>query len=323
MSGHDLSDRFKGVAIHPTANISREEAEAMNRSTWRVEDKSAIASIERGTTIGAHAWIESRSVIGAGCNIGLGAACNDARLGNGVQVHDGSTLHEGAWVLAGAIIGAGATIGSHALICEGATIGAGAYIGESATVASGIVVGRGARIDSFAIVRENVPAGAHVKARPEDTHNHSGEKPSEEAMAEHRRYVAEMIALEAISPDRHDRLEPTDVLYNANSAKRAELYARLKQNGVLAEEIIQSQIYVPLAMALAFAMSDDTCAAMRKAGDDSWRPSDLVSARAKTAALAMCRLAAPKELEAALNDVASLAEVIGDAFSANDAIPAL
>jgi mannose-1-phosphate guanylyltransferase len=86
-----------------------------------------------GCSIASDASLAARTVVGAGCEVGEGAAIADSVLLDGCVVGTAAEV-------TGSILSYGVSVG------DGARVGPGAVIGAEARIASGAAVGEGARV---------------------------------------------------------------------------------------------------------------------------------------------------------------------------------
>jgi mannose-1-phosphate guanylyltransferase len=98
-----------------------------------------------GCSIASDASLAARTVVGAGCEIGEGAAITDSVLLDGCVVGTAAEV-------TGSILGYGVSVG------DGARVGPGAVIGAEARIASGAAVGEGARVGPGESFEAEVPA---------------------------------------------------------------------------------------------------------------------------------------------------------------------
>jgi UDP-2-acetamido-3-amino-2,3-dideoxy-glucuronate N-acetyltransferase len=148
---------FKGVFIHPTAEVSKE------------------ASILRGTSIWNQAQIRENAKIGLGCNIGKDVYVDfDVKIGNYVKIQNGISIYHGVEIEDDVFLGPHMTFTNDkfprawngdfklypTLIKRGASIGA------HATLICGITIGEYAMIGAGSVVTKDVPPHALVLGNP-------------------------------------------------------------------------------------------------------------------------------------------------------------
>ena len=150
-------DKFKGVFIHPTAEVSKD------------------AKILRGTSIWNQAQIRENANIGSGCNIGKDVYIDfGVKIGKNVKIQNGISIYHGVEIEDDVFLGPHMTftndkfprawIGDfevyNTLVKKGASIGA------KATIVCGITIGEYAMIGAGSVVTKDVPPNVLVVGNP-------------------------------------------------------------------------------------------------------------------------------------------------------------
>ncbi len=98
-----------------------------------------------GAVVAPDATVTQRAVVGAGCEVGEGAAVSDSVLLNRCRIGAGAQV-------SGSILGSGVLVG------DSARVGTGAVIGADAKIAPGVSVGEGARVGPGESIEAEVTA---------------------------------------------------------------------------------------------------------------------------------------------------------------------
>jgi acetyltransferase-like isoleucine patch superfamily enzyme len=147
---------FRGVRIHPTADVSED------------------ATVGQGTQIWHQAHIRERAVIGERCIIGKDVYVDfEVIVGNDVKIQNSALLYHGLTVEDGVMIGPRACFTNdrlpRAITPEGQLKGAddwdvgrvlvryGAGIGAGAIILPGVTIGRWSLVGAGAVVTKDVP----------------------------------------------------------------------------------------------------------------------------------------------------------------------
>jgi UDP-2-acetamido-3-amino-2,3-dideoxy-glucuronate N-acetyltransferase len=137
--------------ISKTAIIDEGASFGAGVMVWHFTHIRSTASIEKGTVISSHCYIDSNVSIGSDCKIQSGCLIyHPAIIGDGVFIGpgaklindknprsvgiDGNKLTEEDWVCEGVVVRDGASIGAGSIIMPGVTIGKNAMVGAGSVV---------------------------------------------------------------------------------------------------------------------------------------------------------------------------------------------
>ncbi len=153
----ERENRFKGVYIHPTAEVSDE------------------AIIARGTAIWNQAQVREHAQIGMNCNLGKDTYIDiGVKIGNNVKIQNGVSVYRGVEIEDDVLLGPYMTFSNdlfpRAWIIDfevaDTRVKTGASIGANATIICGTTIGEFSMIGAGSVVCKNVPPYALVLGNP-------------------------------------------------------------------------------------------------------------------------------------------------------------
>jgi len=149
--------RFKGVFIHPTAEVSDE------------------ATIHRGTAIWNQAQVREHAKIGMKCNLGKDVYIDaEVKIGNDVKIQNGVSVYRGVEIEDDVFLGPYMTFTNDLYprawivnfeLCT-TKIKKGASVGANATIICGITIGEYAMVGAGSVVTQDIPAYSLVIGNP-------------------------------------------------------------------------------------------------------------------------------------------------------------